>query len=107
MGGTAALGAGGRRQAQVGTVAVVLGAVVGTVLAGGVEDQDVHDVLQVSLDHGTVEAAALVCPLDAAQVPVCPVDIIPVLGQTKRVWEVISHYLPLQTWGKYIIINVD
>lgn len=95
MGGTAALGAGGRRQAQVGTVAVVLGTVIGTVLARGVEDQDVHNVLQVSLDHGAVQPRALVGPLDAAQVPVCPVDVVPVLGQTERMREVVSHYLPL------------
>lgn len=39
VGGTAALGTSGCSQAQVGTVAVVMGALVGTVLAGGVEHQ--------------------------------------------------------------------
>lgn len=81
----------------MGAVAVVLRTLVGTILSGGVENQDVHNILQVSLYHRSVQATAFVRPLDAAQVPVGPVDVIAILGQAKRMRKIVSHYLSLQT----------
>lgn len=49
MGGTAALGTSRRGQAKVGTVAIVVGTLVGTLLTGGVEHQDVQHQLQLAL----------------------------------------------------------
>lgn len=49
VGGAAALRTGGRGQAQVGTVAIVEGTLIGAVLTGRVEDQDVHHQLQLTL----------------------------------------------------------
>ena len=53
MRGTAALGAGGRGQTQMGAVSIVEGAVVGSVLPGRVEHQDVQHQLQLALGKGT------------------------------------------------------
>lgn len=99
MGGAAALGPAGGSQTQVGAQAVVLRALVGAVLPRGVEHPDVHAVLQVMLHHCAVQAAALVGALDAAQVPVRPVDVFAVLRQAKGMGQIISHYLPILTWG--------
>ena len=49
MRGTAALGASRCGQAEVGTVAIVMGAVIGAILPGGVEHQDVQHQLQLAL----------------------------------------------------------
>lgn len=49
MGSAATLGSSGRGQAEVGTVTVVMGAFIVTVLARGVEDQDVQHQFQLPL----------------------------------------------------------
>lgn len=100
MGGTAALGPAGGGQTQVGAQAVVLRALVGTVLPRRVEHADVHAVIQVVLHHRAVQAAALVGALDAAQGPVRPVDVVAVLRQAEGMGQVVRHYLPVLTWGK-------
>ena len=97
MRGAAAAVAAGDGEAQLATLPIVVHAVVEAVLAGGVEHQDVHHEVQVALDEGAVPAAGLVGPLDAVQVPVCPVDVIAVLGQTEGVREVIRNHDPLLT----------
>lgn len=97
MRGAAAAVAAGDGQAQLATLPVVVHAVVEAVLAGGVEHQDVHHEVQVALDEGAVPAAGLVGPLDAVQVPVCPVDVITVLGQAEGVREIICDHDPLLT----------
>lgn len=81
----------------MGAEAVVLRALVGAVLPRGVEHPDVHAVLQVVLHHRAVQAAALVRPLDAAQVPVRPVDVVAVLRQAEGMGQVIGHDLPVLT----------
>ena len=97
VGGAAAHEAADRHgQAQVGAVAVGGGAGVPAALAGRVEHQDVHDVVQVALDDGAVLPAGLVGPLDAALAPVRPVDVVLVLGQPKGVGEVLGDHLALQ-----------
>lgn len=81
----------------MGAVAVVFRTLVGAILSGGVENQDVHDILQVPLHHRSVQSTAFVRSLNAAQVPVGPVDVVAILGQAKRMRKIIGHYLPLQT----------
>lgn len=49
VGCTAALRTGRRGQAKVGTVAVVMGTLIGALLTGGVEHQDVQHQLQLAL----------------------------------------------------------
>lgn len=97
MRGTAAAVAAGDGEAQLATLPVAACAVVEAVLAGGVEHQDVHHEVQVALDQGAVPAAGLVGPLDAVQVPICPVDVIAVLGQAEGVREIIRNHDPLLT----------
>lgn len=97
MRGTAAAVAAGDGEAQLAALPVAARAVVEAVLAGGVEHQDVHHEVQVALDQGAVPAAGLVGPLDAVQVPICPVDVIAVLGQAEGVREVIRNHDPLLT----------
>lgn len=86
----------GDSQAQVGAVPVAGGTLVPACLPGGVEHQDVHHVIQVALDDGSVLPAGLVGPLDAAAAPVCPVNVILVLGQPKGVGQIISYDLTVQ-----------
>lgn len=127
MRGAAAPGTSGRGQAEMRTVAVVIGALIGTVLAGGVEHQDVQHQLQLALmtqefslsalklpktneiqkelapnlkHNCAVESAAFVCTLNTAQVKICPVNEIPVLGQTKGVRKVVYNDLPLKAYRR-------
>ena len=101
MGGAAAdEAADGHGEAQVGAVSVGGGAGVPAALSGRVEHQDVHDVVQVALDDGAVLATGLVGSLDAALAPVRPVDVVLVLGEAKRVREVISDHLTFLTWRR-------
>lgn len=60
------------------------------------EDQDVHYVIQVPLDDSSVLATGLVGSFDAAPAPVCPVNVILVLSQAKRVRQVISYNLTVE-----------
>lgn len=64
------------------------------------EHQDVHDVVQVALDNGAVLTAGLVGSLDAALAPVGPVDVVLVLGEAKRVREVVSYHFAVLTCRK-------
>lgn len=61
------------------------------------EDQDIHNVIQVSLNDSSVLAAGFVGSLNAAPAPVCPIDVILVLSQAKRVRQVISNNLTVKT----------
>lgn len=83
-------------------------------LPGGMEDQDVHNIIQVPLDDGSVLATGLVGSFDAAPAPVCPVNVILVLSQAKGVRQVISYNLTvkacLQKWKgekkqNYVLFN--
>lgn len=87
-------------QAQVRAVAIAGGTLVPACLPGGVEDQDVHHVIQVALDDGPVLPTGLVGSLDAAPAPVCPVNVILVLGQAKGVRQIISYGLTVQALPK-------
>lgn len=98
MGGASADEAAGHGEAEVGAVSVGGGAGVPAGLSGGVEDQDVHHVVQVALDQGPVLTARLVGPLDAAVAPVRPVDVVLVLGESEGVGEVIGDHLAFLTW---------
>lgn len=95
MGGASADKAAGHGEAQVGAVAVGGGTGVPAGLPGRVEHQDVHHVVQVSLDQGPVLAACLVGPLNAAVAPVRPVDVVLVLGEAERVRQVVGNHLSL------------
>lgn len=46
--------------------------------------------------YSAVQSAAFVCPFDAAQVKICPVNKIPVLSQTEGVRQVVHYDLPLK-----------
>lgn len=59
MGGTAASGTSGRSQAQMGTVAIVKGTLIGTILTGGMEHQDVQHQLQLALMTQKLSVSAL------------------------------------------------
>lgn len=83
-------------QAQVRAVTIAGGTLVPACLPGGVEDQDVHNVIQVPLNDGSVLAAGLVGSFDAAPAPVCPVNVILVLGQAKGVRQIISYDLTVK-----------
>lgn len=72
------------------------GTLVPARLPGGVENQDVHNVIQVPLDDGSVLATGLVGSFDAAPAPVCPVNVILVLGQAKGVRQIISYDLTVK-----------
>lgn len=72
------------------------GTLIPACLPGGVEDQDVHDIIQVALDDGSVLPAGLVGSFDAAPAPVCPVNVILVLGQAKGVRQIISYGLTVK-----------
>lgn len=87
-------------QAQVGAVPIAGGTLVPACLPGGVEHQDVHNVVQVALDDGSVLAAGFVGALDAAPAPVCPVNVILVLGQAKGVRQIVCYDLTVKAWGK-------
>lgn len=84
-------------EAQLPTLPIVVHAIIEAILAGGVEHQDVHHKVQMALDKSAVPATGLVSPLNAVQVPVCPVDVIAVLCQAEGVWEVVSNHNPLLT----------
>lgn len=101
MGGASAhKAADGDGEAQVGAVTVGGGAGVPAALSGRVEHQDVHDVVQVALDDGTVLPARLVGTLDAALAPVGPVDVVLVLGEAEGVREVVGDHLAVLTCRK-------
>lgn len=55
------------------------------------EDQDIHHIIQMALDDGPVLATGLVGSLNAAPAPICPIDVILVLSQAKRVRQVIGY----------------
>lgn len=80
-------------EAEVGAVTVGGGAGVPASLSGRVKHQYVHDVVQVALDDCAVLTACLVGSLDAALAPVGPVDVVLVLGEAKRVREVVGYHL--------------
>lgn len=84
-------------EAQLPTLAIAVHAVVEAILTGGVEHQDVHDEVQVTLDEGAVPPAGLVRPFNAMQVPVSPVDVIAILSQAKRVGQIVSYHHALLT----------
>lgn len=60
--------------------------------------QDVHHVVQVALDEGSVLPAGLVGSLDAALAPVGPVNVVLVLGQTEGVRQVVGYHLAVLAW---------
>lgn len=97
VGSTATAVASGDGEAQLPTLAIAVHAVVEAILTGGVEHQDVHDEVQVTLDEGTVPPAGLVGPFNAMQVPVGPVDVIAILSQAKGVGQIISYHHALLT----------
>lgn len=84
-------------KAQLPTLAIAVHAVVEAILTGGVEHQDVHDKVQVTLDEGAVPPAGLVSPFNAMQVPVSPVDVITILGQAKGVRQIVGYHHALLT----------
>lgn len=89
--------ASGDGEAQLPTLAIVVHAVIEAILTGGVEHQDVHDEVQVTLDEGAVPPAGLVSPFNAMQVPVSPVDVIAVLSQAKGVRQIVGYHHTLLT----------
>lgn len=90
-----ALRPGWRCQAEVGALPVAVRTLIRAVLPGRVEDQDVHDEVQLTLHQCAVQPAALVRTFDATQRPVCPVDEVAVLRQAERVRKVVRDDLPL------------
>ena len=56
------------------------------------EHEDVHDVVEVALDASAVAASRLVGPLYAPCVPVCPVQIVHVLGETEGMGDVLRDH---------------
>lgn len=97
MRSTAAAVASRDGKAQLPTLAIAVHAVVEAILTGGVEHQDVHDEVQVTLDEGAVPPAGLVSPFNAMQVPVSPVDVITILGQAKGVRQIVGYHHALLT----------
>lgn len=84
-------------EAQLPTLAIAVHAVVQAILTGGVEHQNVHDEVQVTLDEGAVPPAGLVRPFNAMQVPISPVDVIAILSQAKGVGQIVGYHHALLT----------
>lgn len=72
------------------------GALVPAGLPGGMEDQDVHHIVQMPLDDGSVLAAGLVGSFNATPAPISPVNVILILSQAKWVRQVISYNLTVK-----------
>ena len=69
-----------------------------TSLSGGVDDDDAHDVVEVTLDACRVLAVSFVGPLDGVGGPVGPVDVVLVLRQAERVLQVLTDHLQVTTY---------
>lgn len=80
MGSTATPKPVGDGKAQVPTVAVILHAIIQAILTRRMEDQDIHHKIQMALNKRPVLPTGLVCSFDAVKIPVCPVDVVTVLG---------------------------
>ena len=83
-------------QAEVRAVTVARGTLVPACLPGGMEDQDVHNVIQMPLDDSSVLATGLVGSFNATPAPVCPVNVILILSQAKWMRQVISYNLTVE-----------
>lgn len=61
----------------------------------------------MALDQGAVLPTGLVGTLNAALAPICPVNVVLVLGESKGVREVISNHLTVLTYKdeKVILTN--
>lgn len=94
---TATAVASGDGETELPTLAIAVHTVVEAILTGGVEHQDIHDKVQVTLDEGAVPPAGLVGPFNAMQVPVSPVDVIAILSQAKGVRQIVGYHHALLT----------
>lgn len=77
-------------------MAIARGTLVPACLPGGMEDQDVHNIIQMPLDDSSVLATRLVGSFNAAPAPVCPVNVILILSQAEWVRQVISYNLTVK-----------
>ena len=69
-----------------------------TSLSGGVDDDDAHDVVEITLDACCVLTVSLVRSLDGVGGPVGPVDVVLVLRQAERVLQVLTDHLQVTTY---------
>ena len=58
------------------------------------EHEDVHDVVEVALYASAIAAGRLIGPLYTACVPVCPVEVVHVLGESEGMGDVIRDHRP-------------
>lgn len=99
-------------QAQVRAVTIARGTFIPACLPGGMEDQDIHNVIQMPLDDSPVLATGLVGSFNATPAPVCPVNVILILSQAKWVRQVISYNLTVKScfqkeWREEVELNGD
>lgn len=67
-------------KAQVTTMAIILHTIIQAILTRRMEDQYIHHKIQMALNKGPVLPTGLVCSFYAVKIPVCPVDVVTVLG---------------------------
>ena len=65
-----------QHQAQIWTSTIPYSTLIPSCLSGRVKNKDICDELQLAMDHCSIWAICLVCSLNNASLPVCPIDII-------------------------------
>ena len=65
-----------QHQAQIGTSTIPYSTLIPGCLSWCMKNEDICDELQLAVDHGSIWTICLVCSLNNASLPVCPVDII-------------------------------
>lgn len=63
-----------------------------TRLSGGVEDQDISDIVYTALYGGPVGSRGLVGPLNGLSLPVCPKYEVMVQGQTHGLGDLVGNH---------------
>ena len=69
---------------------VVYGARIPPSLTRLMIDLNVHDVVEIALHHGSVQARELVRAFDLHRLPVGPIEVVLVLGESERVLYVLA-----------------
>lgn len=70
-------------KAQVTTMTIILHTIIQAILTWRMEDQYIHHKIQMALNKCPVLPTGLVCSFYTVKIPVCPVDVVTVLGQSK------------------------
>lgn len=66
----------GQHQAQIWTSTIPYSTLIPSRLSWCMKNEDICDALQLAVDHSSIWAICLVCSLNNASLPVCPINII-------------------------------